>query len=187
MVVSLLHKIKRFTNALLFYFYNHFLSNFPSYVIRHLYLRIFLGCSIGRDAAIHMGCFFTGRNITIGNNTIVNRRCYLDGRGALIIGNNVSIAPEAYILSMTHDSQSPDFTPEIRTTRIDDYAWLGARVLVLPGVHLGIGCVIGAGSVVTDDVPAYTIAAGSPARKIGERNPNLNYAPKYRPLFDTDL
>jgi acetyltransferase-like isoleucine patch superfamily enzyme len=187
MVVSFLPKIKRFANALLFYSYNHFYSNFPSYFIRHSYLKTFLGCSIGRDAAVHMGCFFTGRNIAIGNNTIVNRGCYLDGRGTLIIGNNVSIAPESYILSMTHDSQFPDFAPERKITRIDDYVWLGARVLVLPGVRLGIGCVIGAGSVVTDDIPAYTIAAGSPARKIGERNTNLNYTLKYRPLFDTDI
>jgi acetyltransferase-like isoleucine patch superfamily enzyme len=185
--VNFLRKIKRFANAFLFYFNNHFISNLPSYALRHWYLKTFLGCSIGRDAAVHMGCFFTGRNITIGNNTIINRKCYLDGRGTLVIGNNVSIAPESYILSMTHDSQSPDFTPETRTTRIDDYVWLGARVLVLPGIRLGDGCVIGAGSVVTGDVPAYTIAAGSPARKIGERNPNLVYAPKYRPLFDTDI
>lgn len=185
--MNFLRKIKRFANAFLFYSYNHFFSNLPSYTLRHWYLTTFLGYSIGRDAAIHMGCFFTGRNIKIGNNTIVNRRCYLDGRGTLAIGNSVSIAPEAYILSMTHDTHSADFAPLRKSTRIDDNVWLGARVLVLPGVQLGKGCVVGAGSVVTEDVPPYFIVAGSPARKIGERNQNLAYAPEYRPLFDTDI
>jgi len=185
--MNFLRKINRLIIALLFYSYNNVFSKLPSYSVRHLFLIKVLGYTIGHDAAIHMGCFFTGKNITIGNNTIINRKCYLDGRGTLKIGNNVSIAPESYILTMTHDGQTSDFSPIRKTTQIDDYAWLGARVLILPGVHLGTGCIIGAGSVVTKDVPPYTVVAGSPAKNIGERNSNLSYELKYRPLFDTDI
>jgi acetyltransferase-like isoleucine patch superfamily enzyme len=180
-------KIKRLIRGLPFYSYNHFFSNLPGYPIRHWFLRTILGYSIGRDAAVHMGCFFTGNTISIGNNSIVNRRCYLDGRGTLSIGNNVSIAPECYILTMTHDGQSSDFKPVRKTTRFEDFVWLGSRALILPGVLLGKGSVVGAGSIVTKDVAPFTIVAGSPARKIGERNPDLSYTLEYRPVFDTDI
>jgi maltose O-acetyltransferase len=181
-----MRKIKRLVRALQFYLYNHFLSNVPAYFIRHWYLKVILGYQLGGNLAVHMGCFFTGKKVSIGNNTVINRKCYLDGRGALVIGNNVSISPQSYIISMTHDGQSSDFASIRTTTQIDDYAWLGARSLILPGVHLGVGCIIGAGSVVTKDVPPYTIVAGSPARKIGRRNSNLSYSLKYQPLFDSD-
>jgi acetyltransferase-like isoleucine patch superfamily enzyme len=178
---------KRLVAALLFYFYNSFVSFFPNYCIRHLYLTRVLKIVLGKNSAVHMGCFVTGRNISIGHNTIINRKCCLDGRGQLKIGNNVSISPESYVISMTHDIQSSDFAPVRKATQIDDYVWIGTRALILPGVHVGPGSVVGAGSVVTKDVPPYAIVAGSPARKIGERNQNLNYNLKYRPFFNTDI
>lgn len=182
-----LPRTRRLAAALTFYAYNHCVCNIPFYAIRHLYLTSILGYSLGRGASVHAGCFVTGRNIAIGKNSVVNRKCYLDGRGALVIGDNVSIAPECYILTMTHDVQSRDFAAVSKTTRIDEYAWLGARALVLPGLHLGVGCVVGAGAVVTKDVAPYAIVAGSPARAVGERNHDLSYSPRYWPLLDTDI
>lgn len=52
---------------------------------------------------------------------------------------------------------------------IGDDVWIGDRVTVLPGVHIGNGCIIAAGAVVTKDVPEYTVAAGVPARVVKER------------------
>jgi maltose O-acetyltransferase len=70
---------------------------------------------------------------------------------------------------------------------LKDYAWIGVRAIVLPGVTLHEGCVVGAGSVVTKDFERYSIVAGVPAKKIGERNPDLQYDLEYRPLFNTDV
>lgn len=134
-----------------------------------------------------MGCFITGNQIQIGANSVINRRCYLDGRFGIDIGDSVSISPECYLISLTHDLNASDFTAYGKRVIIDDYAWIGARCTILPGVHLSKGCVVGAGSVVTKSVSEFTIVAGIPAAKIGERNRNLNYRVNYFPFFDTDI
>jgi acetyltransferase-like isoleucine patch superfamily enzyme len=56
---------------------------------------------------------------------------------------------------------------DIRPVVIEDDVWLASRVIVLPGVRIGRGSVVGAGSVVTKDVPAFCLAAGNPARALG--------------------
>jgi acetyltransferase-like isoleucine patch superfamily enzyme len=156
--------------------------------LRTFYLRKVLKIKIGRGTAIHHGCFFSGSNIEIGSNTVIARKCYLDGRvGKITINSNVSIAPEAYILSLTHDKDSPTFSTLARPVVIEDYCWIGARVLILPGVTLGRGSIAGAGSVVTRSVDPYHVAAGNPAKVIGKRHEDLRYTLKYFPLFNTDI
>jgi|GEM_PF-3754773 len=73
-------RCKTFFLAIKYYFYNSWLTNFPSYRVRTFYLRKFLRISIGEYTAIHMGCFFTGINISIGSNAVVACSCYFDGR-----------------------------------------------------------------------------------------------------------
>jgi len=180
--------IKRIYQAILFYTYNGFLTHFPSYCIRTFYLRNVLGIQIGKDTAIHMGCFFAGRNITIGNNTVIARKCYLDGRvGIIEIKNNVSIAPEVCILSLTHDKDSVSFASVPKPVCLEDYTWIGMRAIILPGVVMEKGSVAGAGAVVTKKVEAYTIVGGNPAKVIGQRSNDLNYTLKYFPFFNTDI
>jgi acetyltransferase-like isoleucine patch superfamily enzyme len=176
-----------FIVASLFYCYNTLVSRIPIYAVRHAYLRNILRYSIGKSTSIHMGCFFTGTNISIGNNSCINRRCYLDGRSGIRIGANVNISPEAYLLSLTHDLQDPRFSTVGKEVVIHDHAWLGARAMVMPGVTIGEGAVVGAGAVVTKDVPPYTIVAGVPARKIGERNRVIDHVTHYFPFYDTDI
>jgi maltose O-acetyltransferase len=179
-------KVKVFLKAFLFYFYNSFITHVPSYTVRRIYLQIILRFKIGRETAIHMGCFFTGRNISIGDNTVINRNCYIDGRSFVQIGNNVSISPETYILSLDHDSQSTEFETVCKKTIIADYVWIGARAIILPGVVLNEGSIVGAGSVVTKSTNRYDIIAGNPAKKINSRPDKLEYKVKYFPLFNTD-
>jgi acetyltransferase-like isoleucine patch superfamily enzyme len=183
----LFHRWRAFFRALTFYCYNSFISRVPVYWIRHWYLRQVLRVAIGAGSAIHMGCFFTGRNIRIGHDTVINRNSYLDGRGGLSIGSNVAISPQTYILSLDHDPHSPAFEAVARPVVIEDYVWIGARAMVLPGARLGKGCVVGAGAVVTKDIADFSIAAGVPASVIGERSRRLDYSPRYAPFFNTDI
>jgi acetyltransferase-like isoleucine patch superfamily enzyme len=180
-------KIKNLMVALVFYLYNDFITHFPSYIVRHLYLRNVLKIQLGKGSSIHMGCFFSGRHVSIGKNSVINRNCYIDGREGVAIGENVSISPEAYILSLDHDPDSPNFETIPKPTVIKDFVWIGVRALILPGIHLPYGCVVGAGAVVTKNPEPYDIVAGVPARKIGVRTKELNYTLKYFPYFNTDV
>jgi acetyltransferase-like isoleucine patch superfamily enzyme len=173
--------------AVLFFAYNALVTRVPFYFIRHLYLRLFLRIRMGRGASVAMGCFFTGRYVEIGDRAVINRNCRIDGRGGLRIGEDASISPECSLLSLTHDAQSPHFGVQAKPTVIGKRAWLGTRAMILPGVEVGDGAVVGAGSVVTKGCAPFEIVAGNPARKIGERNRDLQYSLRYFPLFDTDV
>jgi acetyltransferase-like isoleucine patch superfamily enzyme len=180
-------KRKRFWSALELYLANHVIAHVPSFRVRHWYYRHVLGYPIGRDSSIHMDVFVTGSAISIGNNVVVNRRCYLDGRVGIDIRNNVSISPEVYIVSLEHDPDSPAFATRGGPVVIEDHVWIGARAFVAPGVRLGEGAVIGAGAVVTRDINPYRVAVGVPAREIRDRNRHLDYACRYFPWADTDV
>ena len=107
--------------------------------------------------------------ISVGEHTNINKRCVLDGRGGLKIGDNVDIAQETNIWSEQHDYNSPTYKSVCKTVVIDDYVWLASRVTVLPGVHIGRGAVVASGAVVTKDVLPLAIVAGVPAKIIGYR------------------
>ena len=168
--------------ALAAYGYNGGIGWFPSRLVRIAYLRCWLG-SVGREAGIQMGCrFLNGRKIFLGDRSVLNFGCLLDGRVYPIrIGADVSIGPEATLLTLGHDPQAPDFTDKGGAIKIGDRVWIGYRAIVLPGVTIGEGAVVGAGSVVTRDVADYTIVAGNPARPIGERRRDLTYQLGFRP------
>ena len=107
--------------------------------------------------------------IVVGAHTNINKRCVLDGRGGLKIGNNVDIAQETNIWTEQHDYNSPTYKSVCKEVVIEDYVWLASRVTVLPGVHIGRGSVVASGAVVTKDVPPLAIVAGIPAKIIGYR------------------
>lgn len=170
---------------------NHFFMNQPFYCLKHWYLRTFLKMDIGKDTSLGYRCFITGNKnkalISIGNNTVINRETYLDGRVELKIGNNVNISHKTIIQTLTHDPQDPYFNCLSKPVIIKDNVWIGVGVIILPGVVIGEGAVIGAGSVVTKDIPAYTIAAGNPAKVIKNREKNILYRSRYFPYFDSDI
>jgi maltose O-acetyltransferase len=180
-----------FCKALLFYIGNNFIAHIPCNILRNFYYRNILGIAIGRRSHISMHQFitgyYTGCSLSIGDNTVINRSCYLDGRTGILIGNNVNISFQCSIITLQHEAKSLDFHCIAGIVRIDDHAWIGARAIILPGVTIGEGSVVGAGAVVTMDVPPYTIVAGTPARKIGERPRGLTYLTDFSPYFDTDI
>ncbi len=173
--------------ALCFWLANHVFMTLAPYGARHWFLRRYCGLVLGEGSSICAGCFITGSNVRIGANSVVNRGTYLDGRAPLTIGDNVNISHQALLQTLTHDPRRPDFPVIAGAVAIHDHVWIGARAIVCPGVTIGEGAVVGAGAVVTRDVPPWTIVAGNPAREIGERPREIAYRSHYRPWFDTDL
>lgn len=161
-----------------------FVFKIPFWLIRHAFIKRFLK-SVGHDCFFMRHCVFTNpRNISIGNNVILNKGVMLDGRGAeLIIGNNVDIAQETNIWTLEHDVNDSMHKEIPAKVIIDDYVWIASRVTILPGVHIGKGAVIASGAIVSKDVEPYTIVGGVPAKVIGERNRNVNYTNCYKPWF----
>jgi len=113
-------------------------------------------------------------DVFIGNNTLVGIGNVLIG--PLTIGNNIIIAQYVVMSGLNHDYESIDVPISAqpinkRQITIDDDCWIGANVVITSGVKIGKHCVIAAGSIVTRDVPPFSIAAGNPARIIKRYNP----------------
>jgi maltose O-acetyltransferase len=190
-IKSFLRPGYKFCKALIYYFGNNIVSKIPCHALRNAYLRHVLHIDIGKHTHVAMHQFITGYytrcSISIGKNTVINRGCYLDGRHGIVIGSNVNISFQCCLITLQHDPMSSDFRCQGGPIVINDDVWLGARVIVLPGVTIGKGTVIGAGAVVTRDVPPYVIAAGVPARVYGKRPRELTYITDFSPYFDTDV
>jgi len=110
--------------------------------------------------------------IEIGNETVIQPYVHIGACTSVVLGRGVLIASFVYITDHDHDFADLAF-PVVSSQRvvalpvaIGDYAWLGERAIVLKGVHIGERSIIGAGSVVTRDVPPYSIAVGVPARVV---------------------
>jgi maltose O-acetyltransferase len=144
---------------------------------REAILRELLG-SCGKNAFIINARFDYGKNTYIGDEFSANFNFTVLDCAEVRIGNNVLIGPNCTIAPPTHPK-----LPEERNFRIDrngkrhlyEFAkpvtigndvWIGSNVIVCPGVKIGDGCIIGAGSVVTRDIPAYHVAVGVPCRAI---------------------
>lgn len=147
----------------------HFIGHFPSHHIRRLFYRM-AGMKIGKGSTIHTGArFYNSSNIIIGKDTIIGEGAVLDGRAELSIGDHVDFASEVMIYNCQHDINSDTFGAEGGPVIIEDYVFLGPRVIILPGVTIGKGAIVGAGAVVTKNVEPFTIVGGIPAKVIGER------------------
>ena len=113
--------------------------------------------------------FFTdfGRNIKFGKNVFININATILDRGGVEIGDNVLFAPNVSIITTNH----PIDPKERRSTqsfpiKIGNNVWIGTGVIILPNVTVGENSIIGAGAVVTKDVPANVVVVGNPARII---------------------
>ncbi|HBC99496.1 MAG TPA: acyltransferase [Lachnoclostridium sp.] len=132
--------------------------------------------TIGKNTHVRRWCCFRpyGGYIKIGDNCTVNSFSHISGNGGVEIGNNVLIATQCVIVSANHifeDCKVPisvqGETKEKIT--IEDDCWLGAGVKVIAGVTIHKGSVIGAGTVVTHDVPPYSVVVGVPGKVIKNR------------------
>lgn len=112
-----------------------------------------------------------GYNIEVGANFFLNAGCVILDGAKVSFGDNVFVAPHCgfytagHPLDVARRNQGLEYA---RPITIGDNVWIGAEVCVLPGVSIGEGSVIGAGSVVTKDIPAHVLAFGNPCRVIRE-------------------
>lgn len=110
-----------------------------------------------------------GYNIELGDGFYANHNCVILDGAKVTIGKNVLLAPNCCLSTAGHamdPAQRRDGLETARPITIGDNVWLGAGVLVLPGVTIGENSVVGAGSVVNRDIPAGVVAAGNPCRVI---------------------
>lgn len=178
-----------FKNIIFYYIPNHVVNKIPVYFIRNFYYRKIMRISIGEKTSIHLNVYIEGINplkkrLVIGKTTSVGRNSYLDTRGTIIIGDNVSISPDVKIITGQHDLNSNDFKYISSPVEIDDYVWIGSGAIILPGVRLGKGSVVAAGSVVTKNVENYSVVGGNPAKILKKRNQNLEYEVIYFEPFE---
>ncbi|MHB1570667.1 MAG: acyltransferase [Solirubrobacteraceae bacterium] len=114
-------------------------------------------------------CWLEAPEISIGSGAAVSAGCWFEGNGRIEIGCDCLIGPEVLILTSTH-AFGPDGEiarkSEARNVRIGDGSWLGARVMIMPGLTIGAGAVVAAGAVVTRDCDAGGLYAGVPARRL---------------------
>lgn len=132
------------------------------------YLRQIKGyLTFGRRVYVH-GKFkvVNSKNVTIGERCSVNEGVFILGQCQIQIGNDVTLSARSMLIDSGLDFQSSEHRHIDGYIVIEDGVWIGAGAIVLPRVSVGKGSVVGAGSVVTRDVPAGVLVAGNPARVI---------------------
>jgi acetyltransferase-like isoleucine patch superfamily enzyme len=141
------------------------------------------GCAFGGSVLISEGATISdgviiapyGGSIEIGARTCIGPYCVLYGHGGLTIGRDTMIGAHTIIVPANHGFKQPDRPIHAQPLTkkgivIGEDVWIGAGCEVLDGVHIGKSAVIGAGSVVTKDIDAYSKALGVPARAVGSRS-----------------
>ncbi|MEY2704944.1 MAG: hypothetical protein RL407_1006 [Bacteroidota bacterium] len=134
--------------------------------------------TIGKHAIIRPTNIYgsaIGEGLKIGNNSSIGPYSYIGCSGFIEIGDNVMMSPRVSIYAENHLFDHPELTIKEQGVKrefvkIEDDCWIAANTIILAGVTIGRGSVIAAGSVVTKDVPPYSIVAGVPAKVIKSRN-----------------
>ena len=152
--------------------------------VPHNYADIKLEANCALDRGVTLlaaGETSTKPKIFIGANTYINRHTFLDAGTSLQIGCDCAIGPNCYLTDRDH-GLSPQFLPlqqpmVSQPTSLGDRVWLGANVTVLKGVQIGNDAVVGAGSVVTKDIPPGAIAVGVPAQVIKSKTSSTYQLP----------
>ena len=127
---------------------------------------------VGKHVNIEKGAIFNGE-VVIGDYSGIGVNRELNG--PVTIGKYVMMGSEVVVYTRNHSSSRTDIPMQnqgydsVRPVIIGDDVWIGRRVIILPGVQIGEGCIIGAGAVVAKDIPPYSVVVGNPAKIIKNR------------------
>lgn len=150
-----------------FFFFK--LSPQVMYGWRRFLLRLF-GAKIGKDVIIRPSVTITYPwKVSIGDHSWIGDNVTLYSLGEIEIGSNAVISQKSYLCAASHDYDKVDFPIWSKKITIEDECWLATDVYVAPGVTIGKGTVVGARSSVFEDLPAWKICVGSPAKVIKDR------------------
>lgn len=139
--------------------------NIRAFLCSFLFHKVGVNINVEHNARFHSGAL-----IEIGNNSGIGVNCKVPSN--VTIGNNVMMGPDVVILSRNHeftDINSPMIKQgysELKRVIIENNVWIGTRVIIMPGITVGSGSIVGAGAVVTKDVPSNAIVGGNPAKVI---------------------
>ena len=166
-----------------YFFYYCFVKNLPrsyqcgvfgilSKKMRNFLCRILIKGASSNIFVERGADFGSGKSITIRDFGCLGENFRLIGDGRLIVGKHAMMGPDVMIITSDHKLKNEGFDKGYisEDVEIDDYAWIGARAIILKGVKIGKHAVVGAGAVVTKDVPDYAVVGGSPARILKYRN-----------------
>ncbi len=133
---------------------------------------VFARCGVNVNVE-HGATFGSGKRIEIGDHSGLGKDCVVPDN--VKIGRYVMMAPDVVILGQNHQFDRVDIPmmlqghSDAQPVVIGDDVWIGQRVIILPGIQIGNGAIIGAGTVVTKDVPPYAVVAGNPGRVVKMR------------------
>ena len=162
---------------------NYVIANIPCWHLRKWYYQL-CGMKIGKDARIMMKCtILDPGNICIGDGTVINEYCYIDGRGGLCIGKSNNISVYSIILTASHDRRSNRFAFKKEPVIIGDYVWMGARAIILGDSIVKNKAIIAASSVFKGESKEDTIYIGIPAEERSKRGLEGEYDQQYRRFF----
>ncbi|MDE6160010.1 MAG: acyltransferase [Bacteroidaceae bacterium] len=175
-------KISTLTCLGLYYgFAKHLPASFHTFGKQSKWIRyqlvkhIFKKC--GKNVNVEHGASFgSGRDIEIGDNSGIGRNCCIPSN--TIIGDDVMMGPNCFIIRKNHSFDRIDIpmrkqgyqSKENVQTIIEDDVWIGMNVLMTPGRHISKGTIIGGGTLLCKDFPAYSVVGGNPSRLLKRRN-----------------
>ena len=136
-------------------------------------------CYFGPNCRIEAWDYYKDKHYTpqilIGKDVRINSTCHIGAINKIRIGNSCLLGSHVMIIDHSHGKSTWEDIEKHPSERdlyskgevvIGDRCWLGENVCILPGVHIGVGCIIGANAVVTKDIPDYSVAAGNPAKVV---------------------
>jgi chloramphenicol O-acetyltransferase type B len=128
---------------------------------------------VGKNLRVNGNAHGFGKNVTLGDNVNING-CEIIGKGKVTIGNYFHSGKNITIFTSNHNYEGTaipyDRERVTKDVVIKDFVWLGQNIIILPGVTIGEGAIVGAGSVVSKDVPDHAIVAGMPAKVVKWRD-----------------
>ncbi|MDS3859250.1 DapH/DapD/GlmU-related protein [Thermosynechococcaceae cyanobacterium BACA0444] len=148
----------------IFRVFDRFMRDYEKFKIKRM-KSCFKSC--GNNVEINNVAITPWPKVEVGDNVIINSYTNIFAGGGVIIGSGTLISSNCVIVSVTHPTNTTDrFNAECirKPVTIGQNVWIGAGVIILPGVYIGNNSVIGAGAIVTKDVPSNTVVVGNPAR-----------------------